>query len=823
VARRNGKIFITGNSGFPKNLNLGKAIDREAGAEREIVGHKSRGDVEKAKSSGVTMAAAHANRNNKAIFGYGEEVLSLPATPEAKQWSGFGTALKPSHEPICKARKPLSEGTVAANVLKHACGGLNIDGCRIGTEQNLKRNCKGWASSKNEGYKRPWMENAEKECFGSDKGRWPANLVLSHFSSLVMILRNDIPEEFRAIIKEYYHGYTRVQDLRERKNCPSFSPKCRPEILQQGMQSKGADEGYDSQKGNANLLDLSEGFHSSKSMGKGRSKKILQQNMQESIYENSNGAESTALWEKTQQRIQRQNICNEVDERNLVKERTTSDVERRQMPSERICFCNDRYSIRGTKRNGAQNEAESDIHITTSTHNGNEIEKSITRHGDSSPHQWHQDRQSPRESDDRKSRETFTSSQTNGEGSIKTHEGKSKLEVLAHDIPDFWMPFFIKTNEYIGCKRLGVKKVKGAGIAIRSKSSGKTFGSNSPRPPLPDLGYTDTEGFEEIESWDCVDGCPVKELDRQSGITSSSCSWRPPDRGGTGNSLVFKHESGEFRGFEDSGGASRFFKTVNFSKEEICEHANFVTGNSSLKRRAEDFALNLVAIAGSQEETMSGDLIQPFMSAMLSQSRNNGGDGIERILNIGEECLQGLLHMLTEQLNGNPVNNVEIQSLINTIAIMQNLLSIDGYVEDVISYFTEMNMEAGEKVCESPFRYCAKASPAERDFGLKGGKKVAGGMSARADGSLDGHVTYRRNTHATVKPLKLMEWLVRLVTPPQGLILDPFCGSGTTGCAAVREGFGFVGIDKDAESCEIARARIGAWSRVSKTIDLGLA
>lgn len=70
------------------------------------------------------------------------------------------------------------------------------------------------------------------------------------------------------------------------------------------------------------------------------------------------------------------------------------------------------------------------------------------------------------------------------------------------------------------------------------------------------------------------------------------------------------------------------------------------------------------------------------------------------------------------------------------------------------------------------------------------------------------HVGGIRNTHPTVKSVALMQWLVRLVTPPKGLILDPFTGSGTTGMAALREGFGFLGIEREPEYVQIARARI---------------
>ena len=111
----------------------------------------------------------------------------------------------------------------------------------------------------------------------------------------------------------------------------------------------------------------------------------------------------------------------------------------------------------------------------------------------------------------------------------------------------------------------------------------------------------------------------------------------------------------------------------------------------------------------------------------------------------------------------------------------------------------------------SRFFYTAKASGREREAGLEGmpqrpsymvenGSKTA----AAANGV--------RNHHPTVKPIALMRWICRLVTPPNGLILDPFTGSGTTGCAAVLEGFRFVGIEREAEYVEISERRIADWA-----------
>jgi DNA modification methylase len=107
-------------SGFPKSLDVSKAIDKAAGAEREVVGVHRRhggGSAESGSMSGPLGTAS-------------ELPLTAPATPEAQQWAGWGTALKPALEPITMARKPFPS-TVAANVLQHGTGALNVDGCRI--------------------------------------------------------------------------------------------------------------------------------------------------------------------------------------------------------------------------------------------------------------------------------------------------------------------------------------------------------------------------------------------------------------------------------------------------------------------------------------------------------------------------------------------------------------------------------------------------------------------------------------------------------------------------------------------------------------------
>jgi site-specific DNA-methyltransferase (adenine-specific) len=110
--------------------------------------------------------------------------------------------------------------------------------------------------------------------------------------------------------------------------------------------------------------------------------------------------------------------------------------------------------------------------------------------------------------------------------------------------------------------------------------------------------------------------------------------------------------------------------------------------------------------------------------------------------------------------------------------------------------------------------YCPKASRAEREAGCESLPDVR-----RTDGRTSEHhvpnlrTSPRRNHHPCVKPLSLMRWLVKMVTPPGGTVLDPFMGSGSTGCAAVLEGFRFIGFDIVPEYVEIAQARIEYWGK----------
>lgn len=120
----------------------------------------------------------------------------------------------------------------------------------------------------------------------------------------------------------------------------------------------------------------------------------------------------------------------------------------------------------------------------------------------------------------------------------------------------------------------------------------------------------------------------------------------------------------------------------------------------------------------------------------------------------------------------------------------------------------QLETQAGRDV--SRFFYAAKASRAEREAGLEGLSSV---VTPIFDSR--GRHRPRANSHPTVKPLSVMRWLVRLVTPERGMVLDPFGGSGSTGCAALCEGRQFLGIERESDYVEIARRRLLHWARTS--------
>lgn len=197
-------------SGFPKSHNVSKAIDKMAGAEREVVGSRT-GAVNPNgyKTDGTNQSGG--------AFAEGAFDITAPATDAAKRWDGWGTALKPAHEPIVLARRPLV-GTVAANVLEHGTGALNIDGCRVGSDP-------GWSYPNGAGGNTFHGQERRTDPEASTAGRWPANMIFDEEAGAeldaqsgitkdgVAVNRNRTPDNDRAIYTSYQFGQNRGSDV----------------------------------------------------------------------------------------------------------------------------------------------------------------------------------------------------------------------------------------------------------------------------------------------------------------------------------------------------------------------------------------------------------------------------------------------------------------------------------------------------------------------------------------------------------------------------------------------------------------------------------
>ena len=160
--------------GFPKSLDISKALDKMAGAEREVLG-RNPNSRENATKENTLYESGTVGKT---------DYITAPATDEAKKWAGWGTALKPASEPIIMARKPLSEKTVAKNVLKWGTGGINIDGTRIGTEERTDKITENGfgANFMDDGWQ-PSGKTYEKTV----TGRFPSNVMFSHADDCVQV------------------------------------------------------------------------------------------------------------------------------------------------------------------------------------------------------------------------------------------------------------------------------------------------------------------------------------------------------------------------------------------------------------------------------------------------------------------------------------------------------------------------------------------------------------------------------------------------------------------------------------------------------------
>jgi len=236
----------------------------------------------------------------------------------------------------------------------------------------------------------------------------------------------------------------------------------------------------------------------------------------------------------------------------------------------------------------------------------------------------------------------------------------------------------------------------------------------------------------------------------------------------------------------DTGSAARFF--ASFPSEAQCHSqqsaAPTVAQTSSLQSALAASVQSAAAIWPSLAGIVSSDSAAPSTNVTASESRTVYEIATATMATLGSGCSREQRHEKRTP-NGSLVSVAATSGPTGTTTITASLSKSDGSVERVTFTITPTNVDRGE--ADSRFRYCAKASKKDRGEG---------------------------NAHPTVKPTDLMRWLIRLVTPAGGLVLDPFMGSGSTGKAAMLEGMRFVGIDLTADYIDIARARIDFAARM---------
>lgn len=353
-------------------------------------------------------------------------------------------------------------------------------------------------------------------------------------------------------------------------------------------------------------------------------------------------------------------------------------------------------------------------------------------------------------------------------------EGDRKVQ--CNPTPGGRWPGNVVLSHLPGCRKIGTRKVK-TGTTYEPDGGRKhTLYGGGIDSLGRTCGYGGEDGTETIPAWDCEDGCPVDALDEQSGTTSITGRRSKQSSEADVRNTVWgprNHRSVEYP--MDSGGASRFFLCTDGFDEWGCEPGcpvDALNKQGGISKGGTSVRSNGVSQGGYTGKSLG----------TFPEGSQNAGYKDEGYVSRFFLCTEGEWECET----GCPVSELDEQSgLLKSGELKQGGSRGDpGIFGGLRGEQATQTYEPNEGGA-SRFFFCAKASKKER--------------------TADGRVI---NKHISVKPLKLMRYLCRLVTPPGGHILDPFMGSGSTGVAAIQEGFQFTGIEMEPESHQTAVARI---------------
>lgn len=323
-------------------------------------------------------------------------------------------------------------------------------------------------------------------------------------------------------------------------------------------------------------------------------------------------------------------------------------------------------------------------------------------------------------------------------------------------------------------------------------------------------------------------------LDEQTGLVGGDTrkSKSTYDKGIWGNAKPV--ESNAL--YNDKGGASRFFKNIEkdniykwcslcyntLDKDSNKEWKNTnvnnveknlittqVTKENSVQKNVMEIPREKLDQVVGSVENLCPKCVTDFVQNLVVISESQKDSQSQQELQVMQDFIQDYKKCILLQ---NLVNYVEILDNIDTTQTTQNLLKLFGSVQNVIEDYIKKDIRVQEELKSEPrrFLYQAKASKSERNFGLDNFEEdqVNDGRNKLPDNAFQRGTTLRKNVHPTVKPIKLMEYLVKLVTKENAVVLDPFLGSGTTGIACKKLNRNFIGIEREEEYVKIAEARI---------------
>jgi hypothetical protein len=364
-----------------------------------------------------------------------------------------------------------------------------------------------------------------------------------------------------------------------------------------------------------------------------------------------------------------------------------------------------------------------------------------------------------------------------------------------------------------GCERAGTKRVKAA--PSWNDNRGPSLFSGEATSPVH---HTDGDGFETVDAWTCVDGCPVKLLDEQSGsslsTTASGLQRYGRSAGIMGNRWRVTQTEGH-----DEGGASRYFKTFAPEQETEWESEDLSPNEptDATSHERDTCAVTTADECGSSTTSCGKSATAPSRKASRSTTRTRTSkitDSTTSNSSTPQPTSGSTADENSETASGGSRASCAAGSSQSTGSI-GTCPKRDGLsTGDVDRATSELSANG---VAAPPFVYLPKASRSDREGGCEHLPRKSGGeATGRQDGTAGlnspraggGRLGGRANDHPTPKNVDLMRYLCRLIGPPNGICLDIFMGSGSTGKACSAEGFRFIGVEIDAHYCDIARARI---------------